>query len=482
MNPVHYKQTVPAATKETAAINRLLSETSMSAPFSCMPKELLTIADLNKPRGAPMDSEAASSDVMNSYKEVFAAASVDREELRALAEANGIPPTLRTITWQLLLGYLPTQASKRTRRRYENFLEYDYRVHHAATLPDHPATTPLPEHPYSMPMSTPPTRQASPTQSPALSSSPTPLTLPLPLSLVLSNSFSPSMSSSPRTISPRSYSSRSISPSSSPRMRSRSSSPSLSPKSPNSWEDALRFSLDSCSPCRQLFQVKCVQDLVKQAFDVWAKFHAGHRYLQGFMSVASVLVHAFLTAACGGGDIAMAAHLLPVTRQLVEAEVYSCCCLIFDQLHYPYYAELMSRQLFDILAYADEEFAAHLTERFPGLHQATTNWFESFLLGSLDTDEAVLLWDRIISFPTRHGVPDFPPYVGAALLLSQADTLQTEQHISQFFVGRPAVLGRSGSGCAAMQLVLHRAAALYLGHAGSLPQAATVVLPQSLCV
>jgi TBC1 domain family member 2 len=63
---------------------------------------------------SPKDVEAHSTRVsrINRFKRILQASSVSLTDLRALAW-SGIPGELRAMTWQLLLGYLPTNSERR---------------------------------------------------------------------------------------------------------------------------------------------------------------------------------------------------------------------------------------------------------------------------------------------------------------------------------------------------------------------------------
>ncbi len=65
-------------------------------------------------KASPKESEAHSTRIsrINKFKRILQASSVSLSELRALAW-SGVPEEVRAMTWQLLLGYLPTTSERR---------------------------------------------------------------------------------------------------------------------------------------------------------------------------------------------------------------------------------------------------------------------------------------------------------------------------------------------------------------------------------
>jgi TBC1 domain family member 2 len=66
------------------------------------------------PKASPKEAEAHSARIsrIDKFKRILQTSSVSPTELRALAW-SGIPEEVRAITWQLLLGYLPTNSERR---------------------------------------------------------------------------------------------------------------------------------------------------------------------------------------------------------------------------------------------------------------------------------------------------------------------------------------------------------------------------------
>ncbi|MCJ1443283.1 MAG: GTPase-activating protein [Stictis urceolatum] len=67
------------------------------------------------PHASAKDADAHSTRIsrINKFKKILQASSVSHSELRDSAW-SGIPGEVRSITWQILLGYLPTSAERRT--------------------------------------------------------------------------------------------------------------------------------------------------------------------------------------------------------------------------------------------------------------------------------------------------------------------------------------------------------------------------------
>ena len=65
-------------------------------------------------KASPRETEAHSTRIsrINKFKRILQASSVSLSELRALAW-SGVPEEVRAMTWQLLLGYLPTTSERR---------------------------------------------------------------------------------------------------------------------------------------------------------------------------------------------------------------------------------------------------------------------------------------------------------------------------------------------------------------------------------
>jgi TBC1 domain family member 2 len=65
-------------------------------------------------KASPKESEAHSSRItrINKFKRILQASSISLPDLRALAW-SGVPEEVRAMTWQLLLGYLPTNSERR---------------------------------------------------------------------------------------------------------------------------------------------------------------------------------------------------------------------------------------------------------------------------------------------------------------------------------------------------------------------------------
>lgn len=66
------------------------------------------------PNSSPKQAEAHSTRIsrINKFKRILQSTSVSLSELRALAW-SGVPEEVRAMTWQLLLGYLPTNSERR---------------------------------------------------------------------------------------------------------------------------------------------------------------------------------------------------------------------------------------------------------------------------------------------------------------------------------------------------------------------------------
>lgn len=75
------------------------------------PSNSLNIIDLTSPSSDSLDDTKRFSRI-HKFKKVLHSSNVDLNELKKLAW-SGIPYELRPITWQLLLGYLPTSAERR---------------------------------------------------------------------------------------------------------------------------------------------------------------------------------------------------------------------------------------------------------------------------------------------------------------------------------------------------------------------------------
>lgn len=96
------------------------------------------------PNATPKEAEAHSTRVsrINKFKRILQATSVSLPDLRAAAW-SGVPDEVRAITWQLLLGHLPTNSERRVatlERKRKEYLDAVRQAFSSGTLGNHNAS------------------------------------------------------------------------------------------------------------------------------------------------------------------------------------------------------------------------------------------------------------------------------------------------------------------------------------------------------